>query len=378
MADWAANCGVQQADGIQLTSYDGRDYFPATQADIPAGSPVMFVPGDLIITSTKASAEYGASGLNECEQKLIAGGLSDKVPLFRIFWKILSEYDLGEQSAWYPWLNSLPQLFNNGASMTYDCFDCLPPYAAYCSFAERQNLVNFQKAATPFSGKYDSEVLKWAYNVACTRSIEVNGERFLAPMVDMFNHGADTEVEIQYDGNDCYAYASTDIPAGSPLRISYGDPTDTTPLFATYGFLDESASATFCKLMHMLKEMEELGYSFSDLLFHKTTGEIAPAVYDVVLYYVLKKSDPNLAQQFYQAVMNGDEATKGQFQEQYWSYTKEELSNHVNGLLGDLDVWSQTANSYDLNTHPRVPLILEHNAFVKDIFLRVKGNLDNM
>jgi len=76
--------------------------------------------------------------------------------------------------------------------------------------------------------------------------------------------------------------------------------------------------------------------------------------------------------------MNGDEATKGQFQEQYWQYTKEELQQHVDGLLGDLDQWSQTASGYDLQTHPRVPLILQHNAFVKDTFLKVKAKLDYM
>ena len=140
----------------------------------------------------------------------------------------------------------------------------------------------------------------------------------------------------------------------------------------------ETASATFCKLMHMLPEMEELGYSFADLLFYKETGDISPQVYDVVLYHVLKKSDQSLAQQFYQAVMSGDEATKGQFQEQYWQYTKEELQSHVDGLLVELDQWSYTASQYDLNTHPRVPLILQHNAFVKDTFLRVKSTLDNM
>mmetsp|Transcript_16172 Transcript_16172/g.29182 ORF Transcript_16172/g.29182 Transcript_16172/m.29182 type:complete len:418 (+) Transcript_16172:211-1464(+) len=380
MADWAANCGVQQAEGVQLTSYDGLDYFPVTQSDIPAGSPVMYVPNDIVISSSKVAQELGGTTcLSQCENSLVQAGLQDKVALFRIFFKVLAEYQNGEQSAYYPWLNSLPRLFNTGASMTYDCFDCLPPYAAYCAFAERQNLVNFQKAATPFTANLDSEVTKWAYNVAITRSREVNGERYLAPMVDMFNHGADTEVEISYDGNgECYAMASYDIPAGSPLRVSYGDPTDSTPLFATYGFLDESATGTFCKLMHMLKEMEELGYSFADLLFSKENGDISPQVYDVVLYHVLKKSDQNLAQQFYQAVMNGDEATKGQFQEQYWQYTKEELQQHVDGLLGDLDQWSQTASGYDLQTHPRVPLILQHNAFVKDTFLKVKAKLDYM
>lgn len=92
--------------------------------------------------------------------------------------------------------------------------------------------------ATPQSSPFtpdilnDGETLKWAYNVAVTRSIEMNGERFLAPMIDMFNHGAEPEVEISYDGStgDCYAYASYDIPAGSPLRVSYGDPRDPTPV----------------------------------------------------------------------------------------------------------------------------------------------------
>lgn len=30
MADWASAYGVQQAEGLQLTSYDGKDYFPMT------------------------------------------------------------------------------------------------------------------------------------------------------------------------------------------------------------------------------------------------------------------------------------------------------------------------------------------------------------
>ena len=32
MADWASAYGVQQAEGLQLTSYDGKDYFPMTQS----------------------------------------------------------------------------------------------------------------------------------------------------------------------------------------------------------------------------------------------------------------------------------------------------------------------------------------------------------
>ena len=56
-------------------------------------------------------------------------------------------------------------------------------------------------------------------------------------------------------------------------------------------------------------------------------------MYDVVLYNILKEGNPGGAQQFYAAVMSCDEATKGQFQDQYWQYTKEKLQDHVNGLL---------------------------------------------
>lgn len=204
----------------------------------------------------------------------------------------------------------------------------------------------------------------------------MNGERIIAPLADMFNHGTETEVEISYDGNgDCYAMAQYDIPAGSQLRISYGDPTDPTPLFARYGFLDESSPGTFCKLMKMRDEMEALGYTYANLLFYRDSGAISPEVYDVVLYHVLLKNDPGTAQEFYQAVMSGQQSP---YHEQYWPYIKEELQKHVDGTLRDLDKWSQKANSYDLNTHPRVPLILQHNAFVKQTFLNVKANLDYM
>merc|ERR1719356_1539532 len=101
--------------------------------------------------------------------------------------------------------------------MTYACFDCLPPYAAYCAFSERQTFVNFQKAvrplpqsATPLGDDVINNVtvLKWAYNVALTRSMELDGERIVAPLADMFNHAAQTNAEISYDRDgNCVAYA---------------------------------------------------------------------------------------------------------------------------------------------------------------------------
>jgi len=248
--------------------------------------------------------------------------------------------------------------------------------------------VSFQKAVrplpqsfTPFGDEVidNVTVLKWAYNVALTRSIEMNGERLIAPLADMFNHAAETNVEISYDyDGNCMAYATYDIPAGSDLTVSYGDPTDPTPIFAQYGFLDESSPGTFAKLMKHKTEMDELGYTYANLLFYRESGEISPEVYDVILYQILKENDPEQAPVFYQAVVGGDEETKNQYIESYWSYCKEELQKHVDGTLRDLDKWSSKASGYDINTHPRVPLILQHNAFVKETFTQVKNNLDYM
>ncbi|CAJ1963817.1 unnamed protein product [Cylindrotheca closterium] len=383
MAQWAEGYGAQKADGFEITSYDGQDYLAVTQQNLPAGSPVLYIPSDLVFSSNKAAAEFGGA-LGEAEQQLAVANLQDFIPLFRVFVKVLIEYEKGAESPWFPWLNSLPRQYYNGASMTSACFDCLPPYAAWLALTERINLTNFKKASKflPLSNQAianDDSILTWAYNVAVTRSIEWNGERLIAPMADFFNHGAETEVDISYDADgNCMVYSSRDVPAGSPLRVSLGDPTNPSPLFATYGFLDESSTATFCKLMHMMDEMQQLGYSFSDLLFFKETGEISAPVYDVVLYYVLLQNDPGTAQGFLQAVTSGDEATKNQFHEQYFAYTKEELQKHVDSTLADLDRLSTIARSYDVRTHPRVPVILQHNAFVKETFLKVKQTLDNM
>lgn len=384
MEEWATSCGVQRANSMELTSYDNMDYSVVTQEDLPVGSPVLYVPNEMVLSSIKAVQEFGGA-LRPAENELMNTGKVEQrlLPLFRIFVKILAEYEKGPGSPWYPWLNAMPRMYNTGASMTYACFDCLPPYAAGLAMQERIQSVNFQKAAKilPLSEETltDVDLLKWAYNVAVTRSMEWNGERYIAPMADMFNHGTDTEVELSYDeeGN-CMAYASRDVPAGSPLRVSYGDPTNPSPLFATYGFLDESSPATFCKLMHLTDEMEALGYDFSNLLFYKDTGDISMEVYDVILYAILLKNDPNLAQTFYQAVISGDESTKSQFHEQYFQYTKEELQKHVDGTLRNLEKWSSQAGSYDPRTHPRVPVILKHNSFVKETFLKVKSNVDNM
>jgi hypothetical protein len=186
--EWAEMSGIQQADGFELASNDGEDYFAMTRANIPAGSPVLYVPNDMLISSFGAAQEFGQA-LQMGEQKLAEAGLGYQIPLFRVFVKILAEYEKGDESPLFKWLDALPRQFYNGASMTYACFDALLPYVAWLSMTERTNSVNFQKAIQNVfflseDTTSDKDLLKWAYCVAVSRSVEFNGERIIAPMAD--------------------------------------------------------------------------------------------------------------------------------------------------------------------------------------------------
>lgn len=398
MQHWAfQRCGIQTSDGLDLmgsetdtASSTGIDYSIITNTDLPAGSPVVRVPAEIILSSNKAGQEFGMI-LSDGEQQLANAGLAHQVPLFRLFVKILVEYEKGTQSPYYPWLESLPRRFNNGSSMSYACFDTLPPYAAWLSSNERTTYKNFHRVLLTIGGdmiskktKASKMIVLWAYNIATTRSTEMNGEHLIAPLVDYFNHGGDPEAEISFDQDgSCMVYAIKDVSAGSPLRISYGDPRDPSPLFARYGFLDKTAPASFCKLMDLHKEMEELGLSFVDLLFYKDTGDVSAEVYDLLLYDILSKDDdPSLRARFKDACLAGDAATKASFHQQYFTSTFGKLKAHVNDTLLELEKSKEVAEFWEdaprRSRHPRLPVIMAHNDFVRQTFERVKANLDQM
>lgn len=175
------------------------------------------------------------------------------------------------------------------------------------------------------------------------------------------------------------AFATRDVEAGSPLRMSYGDPTNPSHFFATYGFLDETSPATFCKIMNIqpTEELKNLGCDFSKMLFYKDTGDIAPEVWDVMLYQTLA-GNREVQQAFYQAHMQGDEGTKQAIHQQYMLETSTALKKHVDTFLQQLDELSAKGVGKSLEEHPRLPLILRHNEFVKSTFLAVKDRLDPM
>lgn len=385
--EWAQNYGVQMADGFEITTQDGEDYSVITNQNIAAGSPVLFVPAELVISSENVVQEFGGN-LQAAENTLTSyEGTAQRLPLFRLMVKILAEYEKGADSPYLTYLNAMPRRFYNGAAMTDACFECLPPYAAYLAMNERNAYSRFVNAIRNGYVPLQQEtmnndvVVKWAYNVALTRFNEVwqpVRDKKLAPLADMFNHNTNPNVEVTYDqGGNCMATAMYDIPAGSPLTVSLGDPTNPTPLFAKYGFLYNDCTTIFCKAMHLTNEIEALGYEYKDLLFQTESGEISPKVWDIFLYNILQQ-DPDAQGQFYVACKTNDEDTKQGFHGQYFQYTLEALKAHVGSILQDIDNLTMKAQSYDLNTHPRVPVIVAHNNLVRETFIKVNGQLNSM
>jgi hypothetical protein len=313
-------------------------------------------------------------------------GTAKRLPLFRLMIKILAEYEKGQESPFLPWLNSLPRVFYNGVSMTDDCFNCLPPYAGWLASTEKHNYKMFvaalRRGYVPLQSANDDRVLSWAYNVALTRFEEIwqpSRQKLLAPMADMFNHATNPNVDVSFDNQgNCNVMAMQDIQPGTPLTISLGDPTNPTPIFAQYGFLYDDCKTIFCKAMHLEPQIKELGFDFRDLLFQTDTGEISPKVWDLFLYKILQDNDPGSAEQFYVAVKTNDENTKQQFHQNYFQYTLQALKDHVYSILNDVQQLSAKAQSYDLATHPRVPVILQHNSLVQNTFYMTQQVLESM
>ena len=289
---WQSECGVQKAQGLNLAEDENLrgEVYAATSTDMPTGTPVLYVPESLILSSSKAMDELRTRSMSEAEQAMIASGSESELPQYYLMLKILTEIQNGRDSAWYHWLNSLPRYFSNAASMTDYCLLCLPPLMRKLAEEERDNMNKLCSSDTldkvPFlteSMKSHVDCARWAYQIVYTRSIPVNAgtEYKIVPVADYFNHGSDyTEITSNFDENgNYYAYTSYDVMGGSPLRISYIDGVNPSHLLARYGFLDEDCPATYCKLLPpaVNQDMLDLGYSYERMLFYRS-GEVADEV----------------------------------------------------------------------------------------------------
>jgi len=389
---WATQCGVQRCNGFQFTSNDGQDWSVMTSENLPSGTSVVGVPANMILSSQTAKQELEAmsnGGVQDAVKQLGMIGAAGSISEFYLMVKIMLELERGDQSPYFPWLDSLPRLFFNAASMTDFCYECLPPLVFRLSREERtkfDNIFQVMRKVDIISDrtKSDRDMLKWVFNVVHTRSMPstVNSNDVkIVPMADYINHGTETEVDFSFDAQgNCIGSTTRDVQAGSPVRMSYGNPTNPSVFFAKYGFLDQTSPASFCKIMDTTKsaETENLGgKDFSKMLFYKN-GAISEEVWDVVLYDKVLRNKPDVRQQFYNAHIQGDGATKQAIHDAFIMETSSRVKAHVDQFLEQIDALNNKTIGKDVSKHPRLPIIMEHNDFVRTTFEAVKGNLDPM
>jgi len=394
MEQWASASGIQRHPGLELfhdTSClleNPNDWSCRANQPIASGQPIVMVPREILWDTQAIKAEFGGA-LSGAIDSLSKNGVSpEDIPKFYLLVKLLQHVGAGEQSPYFPWLNSLPRIYFNAASMTPFCLECLPPLIYRYAREKQVLLENFSRALQKIDfldKSIESRAMGlWAFNVVSTRSFSVDGtetDKFIAPLADYFNHGTYPNAAYGKDeqGN-VVVYATQDIQPGEPIQVSYGDPTNPSRLFAVYGFLDESSPATFCKITHIQPndELRNLGLDFSRMLFYKETGEVSTEVWDVLLYDILGKINKNDQQVFYQAHMEGDGELKNQIHQYYFAQTSTALKKHVDDFLKNLEALSNKSVGKDFAEHPRLPLILKHNQFVAQTFLNVKARLDPM
>ena len=195
LTTWAQAAGVGMADGVQLTTQDGQDFSVMTTQPIANGNPILFVPRDVLFSSHKAKQELQSIGNLDAALDYLTrlGATPNILAKLCLILRILVEYERGDASPWYAWLNSLPRLFFNAVSMTDFCYECLPPLAFSLSRAERVKFDNFyevvQKLDLDFLSpetRQNKDLLKWAFNVVQTRAVGPDGgEKHVIPMADM-------------------------------------------------------------------------------------------------------------------------------------------------------------------------------------------------
>ena len=124
----------------------------------------------------------------------------------------------------------------------------------------------------------------------------------------------------------------------------------------------------------------DLGYSHDRMLFYNS-GEVADEVWDIFLYTHLTMTNTQEQQALMTAHRTGDYNTKLALHEKYYDATSAALLEHVDNFMSDIDKLikkAETIGVSDPNSHyiryehPRLPLIHNHNVFVRQTFQNVR------
>ena len=197
LLEWSESRGIEFSDGLVLAPSRGGDWGMSLHKSAKAGTILLRVPKFLVLSS-KESPVFDTG----CTRDMIKSrSMGDHWPEFLLMVQVLVEKSKGSDSAWFPWLQSLPPTFTTGLFMDELERSHLPPLAKGLAKLQDKQFEVFSEAirAIPdnnlqqFLSKCDSdELLQWAFSIVFTRShrYSTHGEisADVVPVADIFNH----------------------------------------------------------------------------------------------------------------------------------------------------------------------------------------------
>lgn len=409
--DWSIENGVTYNENIfnsweKSTNEPDNDWGMVLQKDTAKDTVLVTIPSKLVLSSQKIQSEFSKdpSLFFPAIQLLKSAGFSNQIPQFYLYIKLLIEYEKNSTSFWYQWIQSLPRNFDTAICMNEMEMDCLPPIAYTIAKTWRLQYNAFNDAIQVIpqndiiseSMKSNKNVLEWAYNVVFTRcwcytgeedstiGINKNNRRKdvrvdLVPLGDMFNHGEDENIRIDYDSDDNVIISlRSDMNRGNPLLLSYGKETNPYHFLTIFGFVDEYQSEIFCQLFPNHDDSSMMRFDTSKMVFRTKDGAISNAVWDFILYTILKAQVPDDLTIFNEAHVNDNKEMKAFLHSKYHLESCICLKNHVDQTIRDMNDLRMKMDRLDDEQNSRIIMIRKNNKQVTRTFQKVKSRLDNM
>jgi hypothetical protein len=397
LESWAKGQGVSRGNGFLLSESATGDWSVSVTDDGIPAERVLRVPSSLVLSSTDIRNEaeifdHTTAAIDYLTDKKCEG----QVNQFLLWLKVLRECEKKEDSAWYPWLTSLPRNFSNAIYMDEVELDCLAPFAWSLAKIEILHLEEFVEAlkltdvVLSKETRGDEELLRWAFNVVFTRCWGQDGDdddeeeegnrKDIVPMGDMFNHGHPGNVVIDYDEDrNCNIILKNDVKSGDALSLSYGFETNPYRFMVVFGFVDESQQTIYSELLsaNPTKRHVDMGYDVSKMTFNTTDGSFTEEVWDFVLYSLLEQV-PEVQEAYYEAHISGNQNAKDSLRQKFYLETCIMLKKHVDKTLVEMNALIRNIDQHDMSEHELLPMIRRNNVLVAQTFSKVKYNVDQM
>jgi len=240
LPEWAAENKIEVSPVASLSLNSGEDYGITLKKSSEQYEMILSVPKGLVLDSEYIRREW-YEYLEPALDFIKNSGLRESALNFVLLVKIMHEHNLGKDSRWNSWIESLPRTFDTGVCMDELEISCLPPFALALANFEKQQLEILQEAydmlkGTPIHVEADQKTTQWAFNVVMTRcwryAQEDDDEDMVRPIVvpfgDMFNHKEPPNVMVKdsdsFDSVDFVLAQDTEVPEGKEvgLFLSYG------------------------------------------------------------------------------------------------------------------------------------------------------------